>query len=270
MRHPAPPVRTRPPAAALAGAGVILALSGAALVAQLPQAAGQPPTSSQDVFAFVRALDEAAARGVWPGFSPSGIPVALYDGEHTILLRHPSPPPEFSPMAGRPGVFIAKGRHPAVTGNSTREIGGLRTGTVIATPAQPVERTMLAVVEEVFHVFWLARHPSFRPNEMARYAYPLDDVENLGRLLAEDEALARALEAQRIDDAAGWAAAALGIPPRTRHAVGGRRSCIRDVAGDDGRHRQLRGQSFGGRAGLPDGGAPARPTARGGYPLAVL
>ena len=187
------------------------ASGGAALVAQAPQAAGQPPSSSQDVFAFVRALDEAAARGVWPGFSPSGIPVALYDGEHTILLRHPSPPPEFSPMAGRPGVFIAKGRHPAVTGNSTREIGGVRTATVIATPAQPVERTMLAVVEEVFHVFWLARHPSFRPNEMARYAYPLDDAENLGRLLAEDEALARALEAQRIDNAAGWAAAALGI-----------------------------------------------------------
>ena len=75
--------------------------------------------------------------------------------------------------AGAPGRLVAKGRHPAVAGNSTREIGGVRTATVIATPAQPVERTMLAVVEEVFHVFWLARHPSFRPNEMARYAYPL-------------------------------------------------------------------------------------------------
>ena len=181
---------------------------GAALVAQ---ATGQSPSASPDVFRFVRALDEAAARGVWPGFSPSSIPVALFDGEHTILLRHPSPPPEFSPMPGRPGVLIAKGRHPGVTGNSTRDIGGVRTATVIATPAQPVERTMLAVVEEVFHVFWLARHPSFRPNEMARYGYPLDEAANLGRLLAEDEALARALEAQRVDDAAGWAAAALGI-----------------------------------------------------------
>ena len=187
------------------------ASGGAALVAQAPQAPSQPPSASQDVFAYVRALDEAAARGVWPGFSPTGIPVALYDGEHTILLRHPSPPPEFSPMPGRPGVVIATGRHPGVAGNSTRDIGGVRTATVIATPAQPVERTMLAVVEEVFHVFWLARHPSFRPNEMARYAYPLDDVENLGRLLAENEALALALEAERIDDAAGWAAAALGI-----------------------------------------------------------
>jgi hypothetical protein len=187
------------------------ASGGAALVAQAPQAPSQPPSTSEDVFAYVRALDEAAARGVWPGFSPTGIPVALYDGERTILLRHSSPPPEFSPMLGRPGVFVVKGRHPGVTGNSTREIGGVRTATVIATPAQTIDRTMSAVVEEVFHVFWLARHPSFRPNEMARYAYALDDVENLGRLVAEDEALARALEAQRADDAAGWAAAALGI-----------------------------------------------------------
>ena len=185
------------------------ASGGAALVARAPQAAGQPPSSSQDVFAFVRALDEAAARGVWPGFSPSGIPVALYDGEHTILLRHPSPPPEFSPMAGRPGVFIAKGRHPAVTGNSTREIGGVRTATVIATPAEPVERTMLAVIEEVFHVFWLARHPAFRPDELARYAYPLEDADNLRALLVEEEALARALESRSTTETARWAAAAL-------------------------------------------------------------
>jgi hypothetical protein len=198
-------------AVVLTGAGVIFAMGGAALFARTPQATGQPSSAPQDVFAFVRALDEAAARGVWPGFSPSGIPVALYDGEQTILLRHPSPPPEFSPMPGRPGVLVVRGRYPGVAGNSTREIGGVRTATVIATPGQPAERTMLAVIEEVFHVFWLARHPSFRPNEMARYAYPLDDVENLRRLLAEDEALARALEAQQVDDAAGWAAAALGI-----------------------------------------------------------
>ena len=162
-----------------------------------------------DVFAFVRALDEAASRAAWPGFDPSAIPVALFDGARTILLRHPSPPPEFSPMPGRPGVLVAKGRHPAVTSNSTREIGGVRTATVIATPAEPVERTMLAVVEEVFHVFWLARHPAFRPDELARYAYPLEDADNLRALLVEDEALARALESRSTTETARWAAAAL-------------------------------------------------------------
>jgi len=191
------------------GAGGAAAPPVAAVVAQAAQATGQSPSASHDVFAFVRALDEAAARGVWPEFRPSGIPVALYDGERTVLLRHPSPPPEFSPMPGRPGVLVAKGRHPAVTSNSTREIGGVRTATVIATPAQPVERTMLAVVEEVFHVFWLARHPAFRPDELARYAYPLEDADNLRALLVEDEALARALESRSTTETARWAAAAL-------------------------------------------------------------
>ena len=168
---------------------------------------------AHDVFAFVRALDEAASRAAWPGFDPSAIPVALFDGERTVLLRHPSPPPEFLPMPGRPGVLVARGRHPAPS-NSTREIGAVRTATVIATPAESVERTMLAVVEEVFHVFWLARHPAFRPDELARYAYPLEDADNLRALLVEDEALARALRAVR------RLRPRIGQRPRSRPAAG--------------------------------------------------
>jgi hypothetical protein len=175
------------------------------------QGQAPPPVAQPEVFAFVRALDEAAAKNVWPGFNPTEWPIALFDGEQTVLLRHPSPPSEFAPMPGRPGVLVAPGRFPAVVSNSTREIGGVRTATVIAAAGQNVESTMLAIVEEVFHVFWLARHPSFRPNEMARYAYPVKDAENLRRILAEDEALARALEADAGPDAARWAATSLGI-----------------------------------------------------------
>jgi len=210
LRGPVRTVAALGVSAALCAGALPLALSDASLQARDPQGTPQPPGAAHDVFAVVRALD-AASRGVWPGFDPSTIPVALYDGEITILFRHPSPPPEFSQMPGRPGVLVAKGRYPGVAGNSTREIGGVRTATVIARPAQPVEGAVLATVEEVFHVFWLARHPSFRPNELARYAYPLKDAENLRRLLAEDEALARALEAKAAGDAARWAAAALEI-----------------------------------------------------------
>jgi len=210
LRGPAGAVAAFGVTAAICAGGGPPALCRVALLAQAPQGTEQPPSAAQNIFAVVRALD-AASRGVWPGFDPSTIPVALYDGEATILFRHPSPPPEFSPMPGRPGVLIAKGRYPGVAGNSTREIGGVRTATVIARPAQPVEGAVLATVEEVFHVFWLARHPSFRPNELSRYAYPLKDAENLRRLLAEDEALARALEAKPAGEAARWAAAAIEI-----------------------------------------------------------
>jgi hypothetical protein len=182
-----------------------------ALIAFVPVATGAQQAPERDVFAFVRALDDAGARDVWPGFNPSEWPIALFDGQQTILLRHPSPPPEFAPMPGRPGVFVMNGRHPAVVWNSTKDIGGVRTATVIATPDQEVESTMLASIEEVFHVFWLGRHTNFRPNEMARYAYPVKDGRNLERILAEDEALARALEAENPQEAAGWAAAAIRI-----------------------------------------------------------
>ncbi len=70
---------------------------------------------------------------------------------------------------------------------------------------------LLAYVEEVFHVFWLRRHAAFRPNEMARYAYPMKDARNLQRVLAEDEALARALEAPDNAQAAAWAATMIAL-----------------------------------------------------------
>jgi len=170
-------------------------------------AQGAPP----DVFAYVRTLDATAGLRLWPGFNPAEMPIALFDGEKTILLRHPNPPPEFSPMPDRPDALFFKGRYPAVVSNSVAAIGGIPTGTVLATPEEDIHGTLLACIEEAFHVFWRPRHPSFRPDEIVRYGYPIDDPENLVRLIAEDEALARAVEAADDATAAGWAAAAFRI-----------------------------------------------------------
>jgi hypothetical protein len=190
--------------------------TGLALLAAVSAGAGPrarqdlapTPVPRAEALASLRALDDAAARGLWPGFDPAAVPLALFDGENTLLRGYPSPPPEFSAVPGVAGLLLARGRHPAVTSNSTREMGGVRTATVIAVPGSPAQ-TMLALAEEVFHVFWLARHPMFRPNEMARYAYPFEDAGNLHALLAEDEALARALAASSPGESARWAAAAL-------------------------------------------------------------
>ena len=168
--------------------------------------ASQP--GPHDVFAFVQTLDKTAGLRLWPGFDPARMPIALFDGERTVLLRHPAPPPEFIPLPDRPGVLFYKGRYPAVVSNRVVEIGGALTGTVLATPNDPIHGTLLACIEEVFHAFWRPRHPSLRPDEMIRYGYPIDDAENLVRLLAEDEALARAIESDGDRNAAAWAAAA--------------------------------------------------------------
>lgn len=196
-----------------AGAGLLLAGPAGA---GSDREAGQAPTF--DLVAYVRGLDAASARGLWPGFDPSEWPIAVFDGERTFLLRHPSPPPEFTPLPGQPGVLAVPGRHPAVAGNSTRDIGGVRTATIVHGPNSPPDNTRRAILEEVFHLFWLSRHVGFRPNEQARYGYPIEDATVMRTILAEDEALARAVEADSVRDAAAWAAAALEIR-RRRHAL---------------------------------------------------
>lgn len=168
-------------------------------------------TQPRVVSDVVRAFERLNSRGLWPGFDPSASPVAVYDGENTFLLWHPDPPQGFTPLPETPDTWVWPGRFEAVSGNSTRDIGGVRTATVVAARDTDGRQILLAWVEEAFHVFWLARHPGFRPDEMARYGYPLEDAANLTGLLAEDEALARALEAENDAGAANWAAAALEI-----------------------------------------------------------
>ncbi len=197
--------------AALSTAAVVLVAGALAADRGPGQKAGDAPAPRADVHTWLRTLDEAASRGLWPDFKPAAVPLALFDGEHTILRAHPSPPPEFSAVPEVPGLLVARGRHPSVVGNTTRDLAGVRTATVMAQVGATASQTMLALAEEVFHVFWLPRHPVFRPNEMARYGYPLDAVDNHRAILAEDEALARAVEAASAADAARWAAAALEI-----------------------------------------------------------
>ena len=192
------------------GAGSLSAVPGHPLSGGSPQAVQAKAPAQADLAESVyRFFDEIASKKVWPGFTPSTWPLALYDGEKTLLLRHPNPPSEFKPVPGRPGVLSYPGRYPAIRANSTCEISGAWTATVIATSG--VERAMSALIEEIFHVFWRARHTVFRPDEMARYAYPLTDVENLAGLMAECEALARALDAGTPKQTWRWVGTALEL-----------------------------------------------------------
>lgn len=204
-------------AAPLAAEGVEVAPAGGVIAGgQEAPAPGQTATS--ELAAYVRGLDATSARGLWPGFDPSRWPIAVFDGERTLLFRHPSPPPEFAPVPGQPGVLAMPGQYPAVVANSGRDIGGVRTATIVQRSGQATPNIKLGVLEEVFHLFWLSRHAGFRPNEMARYGYPLEDAAIMRAILAEDEALARAVEAGSAEDAAAWAGAALAIR-RQRHEL---------------------------------------------------
>lgn len=169
-----------------------------------------------DPFAVINAFDRFARQQLWPGFDPRLHPIAIYDGEKTLLLRHPSPPEGFTPLVGQDKTWVFEGRHQAMRWNSTASIGGEMTATLMLTiePGRAVELEASYLLHEVFHLYSKPGHPSWRPDEMVRYSYPIDSEENFYLLILEEEALARAVGADRAETSASWAATALAVRER--------------------------------------------------------
>ncbi|UCF37901.1 MAG: hypothetical protein JSU96_03270 [Acidobacteriota bacterium] len=170
-------------------------------------------TQVVDPFAVVAAFDRAAQLQGWPGFDATAYPIAIYDGERTLLLRHPNPPAEFLLLPGHEGVRVSPGKHSAMRWNSNADIGGVPTATLLLTiePGRTVDYEAHILFHEVFHLFSRPLHPTWSPNEIWRYNYPVDDLENYRQLLLEEEALAKAMESESDSDGVSWAAAALTI-----------------------------------------------------------
>jgi hypothetical protein len=151
----------------------------------------------------------------WPGFDPIAIPLAVFDGEQTYLFRHPSPPAEFTLVpATTPAVYVTKGQHQAITANSSAEIGGVSTATVILDQSQ----SMRAIVDiaamathEAFHVYQRAKHPGWVGNEADLFTYPIDSAELLALRRLETDALRQALAAEDAESAKCWARQALAL-----------------------------------------------------------
>lgn len=184
-----------------------------ALLAGCRSLAGPGPSESQpiDAFALVAEVDRLAARDLWPGFDPRTVPVAIYDGDRTLLFRHPAPPEGFEPVAGREGVWAYPGRHPGVVANTSAEIGGTPTATLMPAAADSVPKWAGVLVHESFHVFQRQRHPGWRANEAELFTYPVGDAGVLTLRRLEAEALRRALASRDSADVACWGRAALGF-----------------------------------------------------------
>lgn len=166
----------------------------------------QPPTA----VAIIAALDSTASESLWPGFEPRRVPVAIYDGAHTYLFRHPAPPEEFaSPAAGAP--LVVTGRHPAVTANTWIELNGVPTATVVFDAAERGSARDFAalVVHEAYHAFQVPRHPNWAGNEAELFVYPVFDADLLAMRRLESEALRRSVATVNRGRAACWARLAL-------------------------------------------------------------
>ena len=176
----------------------------------LPGGAGAREPAAVSVPAVLEQFDRICRRPFWPGFEPCGIPLVLFDGKRTWLVRHPAPPPEFEPSGRRADARVFEGRHSSVRANTSVDLAGTSSAAAILEgPARDPVRLAALLVHEAFHVFQGRRHPRWGGNEGDLFLYPVEDARALALRRLESSALRRALAAGRPEGRAAWAARAL-------------------------------------------------------------
>jgi len=171
---------------------------------------------------IMAAQQEMAAQPLWPGFEPLTIPAAIYDGARTYLYGHPAPPEGFSPLAEEPEVLVYEGHHPIIRANTSVDLNGVRTATLMIIPSREEGKEKspqdyaAVVLHEKFHVFQGTHHPDWQANEASLFVYPTTDADLLAGRRLETEALRRAVGSADDARAAAWARTALDLR-RQRH-----------------------------------------------------
>jgi hypothetical protein len=189
----------------------ILVSMGLALAALEPERAASQESPALAIAREVERL--ARADSLWPNYDPLTIPLAVYDGTRTFLFRHPTPPSGFTPLAGaRPAAHVFAGRHALVTANSSVDLAGTITATLLADGArsrQPAAELAAVALHEAFHVFQRREHPRWAGNEVDLMRYPIADAGLLALRRQETAALARALANANEQLSICWAQRAL-------------------------------------------------------------
>jgi len=106
------------------------------LAAALALAPWSPVPAAQDertlaVLEEARRVAEQAGEGVWPGFSLSAIPLALFSDDTALLVHHPAPPAGFEPLASSLSTPLWRGPRTAeMNANTSGSLAGAVTAFV--------------------------------------------------------------------------------------------------------------------------------------------
>jgi hypothetical protein len=162
---------------------------------------------------IMREVERMAETDLWKGFAVQDIPVAIYDGDNTWLFQHTDPGDGFAAMTDEPNVYLYRGLHEAVRANSTAEINGLTTATVMLEGIESHDLSITAsvIIHEMFHVYQALNHPDWNSDIAALFMYPFDQAEQLRLRRLETEAVHRALLAADPSGSAAWCREALKI-----------------------------------------------------------
>jgi hypothetical protein len=184
----------------------ILLAAATALLLPAPRIGAEPAMP-----AVFEEFDRICVRPLWPGFEPCGVPLLVFDGQRTWLLRHPAPPAGFTPSERKDALLWA-GRHPSVRANTSIELAGVPAASAIFQGKSGSPRSLAGLlVHETFHVFEGRRHPGWSANEADLFLYPVGDAENLALRRLESSSLRRGLAAGHRQGSAAWAARALAL-----------------------------------------------------------
>lgn len=157
------------------------------------------------------ALDELSRQPLWPAFEPSEIPVVIYDGEDTWLLRHPHPGFPFGRWADSEDLWMMPGLHDSVRANTATIVDGVPTAALMLASLagrSPLEAAAVCI-HEMFHVFQRDHYPTWVGDVGAMFLYPLSDPALLTMRRLETEAWRRAQAASDPSARHGWARTAL-------------------------------------------------------------
>jgi len=169
-----------------------------------------------DVFKVMELASKGKMDTLWPNFRVSEIPVLVCDGVNTYMFHSTPKTQGFIRSDTDPGVWVYKGRHPRVRGNSIVRLGEEWTATSVLSASS--RRTGVTydlkdmagiIVHEQFHIFQRIHHPGWRQNDGLLLRYPDETIEALFLRRMEKEAFKRAVVSQERNKIVGWVKAAL-------------------------------------------------------------
>lgn len=194
---------------------IILAMS---LLCMGKTAMGQegPIAPVADVFKVMELASDSKIDELWPGFMVSEIPVLVYDSLNTYLFNSGIAAEGFVRSGKDQEVWVYKGQHPLVRGNSIVRMGDNWTATSIFSSfsRRTGEKYNLKdmagiIVHEQFHIFQRIHHPQWRQNDGLLLHYPVETPEALLLRRMEKEAFRRAVVSGERKEIIGWSKLAL-------------------------------------------------------------
>jgi len=171
-----------------------------------------------NVFKVMELASDRKMDTLWPEFRVSEIPVLVFDSLNTYLFHSRSTTEGFVQSDKDPEVWVYKGQHPLVRGNSIVRLGEdwAATSVLSSFSRRTGEKYDLKdmagiIVHEQFHIFQRTHHPGWLQNDGLLLRYPDETAGSLLLRRMEKEAFKRAVISEEQKQITGWTKLAMQL-----------------------------------------------------------